>query len=390
MLQHNFLLGIVVLFLLTPAKGQVPIYAVPDVKLEQPATAGKPLGFWIDRLHSEYPNARARAVEMIDEGYPQAQDIWELGFVGHDTISLLEGIRTEIKPHVPMLLDLLKRTKDEDVFSTSAALLTVMGLEAHSIAPDVKRLILRNELNGQERMSAFLLLLSVIPEDQPVGPVMIELLKAMPEKTRKDIAENSALETVGFCIPITAGSLIRTGHTKVEVPYLVKVAQGDFPIFVRALAIGTLGSLEFEARAAVPALEKLLRDKDLNIQYMAAGALMTIQQEQLQLPAIVEALGVKGQKRREIEQGWEEYFESKNRERKQLEAIVQERDLLFPTLAYLLKHGHGCHRRHAIRRIAIIGREAKFALPDLKKALGDDDEETRQLAADAIRAITAD
>lgn len=51
------------------------------------------------------------------------------------------------------------------------------------------------------------------------------------------------------------------------------------------------------------------------------------------------------------------------------------------------RHGSGIQRRQIIQMLGDIGPNAKDALPELRKALKDPDEDTRRMAAEAIRRI---
>ncbi len=364
----------------------VLLLTAPALGDDQPAVAEKSLRYWVLRLLDENPKVRRLAVDRIHNDFYVESRVFE-----QEICYGAAAFRTKHKSLAPLLLTIMKDTEDEEVFQTAALLAAALGPEAKSILPGLQQLAERKTVGDSSRIMALVAILFVTPEDQAVGPIIIQFLNALPKKTLKEYEEDDELSRagIGLSIPWFAGLLAGSGHTKVEVPYLCKIATGDYPATVRAMAIGTLGALEFEATAAVPTLHRLLQDEDLFIRGWAADSLLGIKPDKTLIPEIVKALKLEGKERKEAEQSVLEFLKSKEEERKLLEGIDENDDTLLPMLVYKLKYGNGFYRRQAIRNLAIIGPEAKQALPLLKESLNDPDEETRQLAADAIMKIEA-
>lgn len=367
----------------------VPFYA-DESENDKTAIASKPLKYWVERLLHEEASVRKLATEMIHNEY-SPEGIWDTGFFSDKEIEYQNEFRAEHKSLAPVLLQILERTEDGEVFAYAASLLAALGPEARAFLPDLRRLAIEPKMDGQNRMMAVLALLFVTPEDQAVGPICLNYLKGVPKETLNqlyaDDSEDFMRASVGLSIPLTAGMLIRSGHTKVEVPHLVQVAQGDYPAPLRAVTILTLGALELDAKAAIPALHTLLKDKNRYIRACAASALLDIEQDKALVPVIIEAIGLEGKEREECEEGCKEFFADKVKEQKSLSEIGEDDEFVLPTLIAMLKHGNGFYRRQAIRDLGTVGKAANSALPDLRKSLNDSDEETRKLAADAIEKI---
>jgi HEAT repeat protein len=367
----------------------VPFYA--EEKTDGPAIAGKPLRFWVERLLHEDETIRNLANETIRQEF-HSEAIWDPGFfIDEEGIQFRDQFRKDYKSLVPLLLHVLKHAKDENIFGTVASMMAMFGPEAESILPDLRRLAIQPDLDGQQRMEVVFALLYVTPEDQAVGPIVLNYLKLIPKETLKELyAEQSANDmraSVGLSIPLFALMLNNSGHTKVEVPYLSEVALGDYAIPIRAMAIVALGQFEVDAKAAVPSLHKLLKDEDLFIRQCAAASLLDIEQDKALVPIIIEALGLEGKEREECEEGCKEFFADKEEERKSLAEIAEDDEFMLPLFIAMLKHESGFYRRQAIRNLGTVGRAAKPALPDLRKALKDSDEDTRKFAAEAIEKI---
>ena len=58
-----------------------------------------------------------------------------------------------------------------------------------------------------------------------------------------------------------------------------------------------------------------------------------------------------------------------------------------PDLVLMLKYGKSSHQREALRVLAQIGPSAQSAIPDIIKTLKDPDDDTRKLAAEALKQI---
>ncbi len=367
----------------------VPIYA--DAQRNGPAIAGKPLEFWVKRLLHEDRAIRELANEKISEDF-RIDGIWDLDyFMTDEEIQLRNQFQKDHKSLVPLLLHVMKHSQDENGIEAAASLLAMLGPEAQVILPDLRRLAIQPELDGNKRMMVLFALLFVTPVDKAVGPAFLTYLKRLPKEVLNEpfAEQNTDLVRASVClsIPFYTLMLVNSGRTKVEVPYLAQFAMGDYPVPLREMAIGVLGGLEFDAKAAVPSLHKLLKDDEKYIRLFAADALLSIEQDKALIPIIIEALGLKGKDREEFEESCKEFFAEKEEERKSLAEIREDDEFILPMLIAMLKQGNGFFRRQAIRNLGTIGAAAKSALPNLRIALKDSDEETRKLASEAIKKI---
>ncbi|TWU09522.1 HEAT repeat protein [Symmachiella macrocystis] len=379
---------------------------------EDPVAARKPLKYWVDRLNDSDAEVREQAASFVENELTEFSPwdwAWEGGsYSDPDGRKKRAAFRQEANPLIPELLKALKN-KDESVVSAAAEVLMAMGPEAQTALPDLERIILSKSSTASTRMTMFYVLLSATPEDKPVGPILLKLLNSLPWETYENVLNESyrSLPTddedqqsenaqkqrgtmVALSIPAYLMPMISSGHTKIEVPYLVKIASGEYPATVRAMAIGILGGLEFDAKSAVPALRKLLKDEDRFVRSWAVNALSDIEPDPQLVPELIEALGLKGEKRDEAEQGMREWFKQQEQERESLRELFEDEDDLmvhFQTLNQMIKHGSGFQRRQAIQHLGQIGPAAKSMIPELRKALLDPDEDTRRMAAEAIKQI---
>lgn len=375
---------------------------------EEPVAARKPLKYWVDRLNDSDAEVRGQAVSFVENELTEFSPwdwAWEGGsYRDPDGRKKRAAFRQEAKPLIPELLKALRNT-DESVVSTAAEVLMVMGPEAQTALPDLERIILSKSSTASTRMTMFNVLLFATPEDKPVGPYLLKLLNSLPLETyenelndeygnlpnddkdqRSEDVPNLHGTMVALSIPFYVGPMISSGHTKIEVPYLVKIASGEYPATIRAMAIGILGGLEFDAKSAVPALRKLLKDEDRFVRRWAVNALSDIEPEPQLVPELIEALGLKGEKRDEVEQGMREWFKQQEQERESLRELFEDGNNL-TDFVQAIKYGSGFQRRQAIRYLGQIGPAAKSMIPELRKALQDPDEDTRRMAAEAIKQI---
>lgn len=354
---------------------------------DQPAVAEKPLKHWVVCLLSHNPEVRERAAQQILSDFGLEIWVWS---PEERFDSEAETFRSDHKSLAPLLLEAMKVNEKDDISLLVPMMLAVaLGPEAKSMLPELKELAGRKTLDEASRFWVYLAILSVTPEDQAVGPFLLKSLNALSKETLQEYQEQGKFSRkfVAEEISVYAGWLIKTGHTKLEVPYLCKVATGDYPVKVRAVAIGILGAFELDAKAALPTLRQLLEEEDPMIRAWAADSLLRIERDKNRVPVLIQALKFEGKERQEWEQSWRKFFESEKDNRKYFEEIDENDDILLPELVGMLKYGSGFYRRKAMRSLAIIGPEARQVLPLLKESLDDSDQETRQLAADAIKKI---
>ncbi len=393
-MQRSFLIALVIKFsCLASAFGW-----------EEPVTARKPLRYWVDRLNDSNAEVRERAVSFLHNELTEfSPGHWEASYVDPKGRTRRATFRQESKPLIPELLKAL-RNKDESVVSVAAEVLMVLGPEAQAALPDLERIVHNESSTAFTRMMMFHVLLFVMPEDRPVGPIMLKALNSLPWETYEDLlnefggvssddkdqqfedAQKLRGTMVALSIPVYVGPMISSGHTKIEVPYLVKIASGDYPATVRAMAVGILGALQLDAKSAVPALRTLLKDEDRFVRTWAVDALLRIEREPKLIPELIEALELKGKKREEAEKGMREWLKQQEQERESWRELFSDGDDL-TEFVQMMKHGSGFLRRQAIQYLGLIGPGAKSAVPELRKALHDSDEDTRQMAAEAIKQI---
>ncbi|HEX7896905.1 MAG TPA: HEAT repeat domain-containing protein [Planctomycetota bacterium] len=153
------------------------------------------------------------------------------------------------------------------------------------------------------------------------------------------------------------------GGTEADVPALLPALEGP----ARADAAEELSRIGPPAKAAVPALVKLLKDKDVDVRLAAASALAAIEPGNAAiLPAVVAEL--KGEQRKTA-----------------AEVLGDLGAPGVPALIDALKDADAGVRWSAAESLGRIGVAAKAAVPALTAAL--DDKEVRSIAADALAAM---
>lgn len=305
-----------------------------------------------------------------------------------------------VETHIPQLGQLLN-DDDPTVVDATSQLIFCIGSPANEVAPELKRIIRDPSTSDAIRPSAVIALLAVTPENEPVGPLLLKLQKSLAPKDW-DMPElmgangNTSSTDIPFARRILnaqiyafvggmcAMPVICTGHTKVEVPFVMKFAQGDNPADERIIAISALASLQFDARAAIPGLKKLLKDDELQIAMAAAMTLASVDPARDAIDSALNEMQLDDDRKQQF--------------RKTLETCCSDlRDgtsLLFDKDSVLdvplLESPNGFARRWYINELGHAGRQAKEAIPVLRKVLDDPDEDTRRMAAEAIRMIEAD
>lgn len=380
-----------------------PIYGLGSPDIES-----KALQFWAERLGHEDPEIRQQAVEVWHTEL-EKMGLWDLS-IFDDSFKRQEAFRKRCRPVLPNLIDQLKRIdlstveleNESDAFGTLLFILGSMGSEARESIPILEQIALAPDSSTQVRMSAITALLNVAPEDRPVGPFFLKLLNSEAKELKQlfetgydDYEDEETKEfyrntSIGFGVTYFSMLLIKSGHTKSEVPSLVKIAQGDYPLEIRATAIGVLGELSFDARAAVPGLRKLLNDEESLIRMCAASSLLVIEDNESLIEELLPLLELDEKERKEMEQSLHEYFADQRRMRKDYPEMLEGDELDVHFLQYILealKYGSGFQRRQTIQMLGYMGLNAKTALSELRKALKDPDEDTRRMAAEAIRKI---
>ncbi len=403
-MQRNFFVSAAILFSMI----------CPAIAQNTRVAEEKPLRFWIQQLNDSDPMVRRKAAEVLSS---KAEEfgVWDDGFFEAEWIKRRAAFRQEAKRLLPELLKVLRNDddplRDEYAAIVAAELIMALGPDSRTAQPDLEEIVLNNKASGMLRMMCAYALLTVIPEDEPVGPLVLKMLNALSIEQFEELNGDAQLEgddtakrifgdgkrgivamrhnSVATSIPAYAVPLANSGHTKIEVPYLVKIALGAYPPMIRAMAIGTLGALGFDAKSAVPALQKLLKDEDRFVRVWAASSLMTIERDEKLIPELIKSLELIGKERDNCKSEFREYLRQQDLERKQWREIAKgaEREVSLTLFVRMLNQGSSFHRRHAIQTLGLMGPGAKPAILEVRKALNDSDKDTRRMAAEAIRQI---
>ena len=351
----------------------------------------KPLSYWIERLASDQDETRAAANEAL-----QAYGDWLSEppnfFPAGNPWAERDQIRDELRPQLAVLKALLNG-KDDDCRGTAAMLLGVIGTDARSSTPALLK-ILRSketkETSATLMMTAVVALLHVTPPDTPVGPELLEAYfaaggrKARVEGLKLDNDDGLDVRGSGIFAVYVVLVLASSDRTMIEVPTLVELAGPRFPRSYRATAISALAELEGDANAAIPGLRKLLADKDRQIGQGAGLALLHINGNLQELPAVVAALQLDENDRAKFEKSISESLETIEHDRKQMQNMGAE---MVPSAVAQLKYGNRFFQRQAIRALAEIGPAANGAIPELTAAAKSHDPATQDAAVAALKKI---
>ncbi|MBC7818805.1 MAG: HEAT repeat domain-containing protein [Planctomycetaceae bacterium] len=346
---------------------------------------GKSLETLVRELTDEDEKVRKKACESLDRELIQFNDQF---------MKRLGQLRRELRPLAPTLIAQL-RNSDESVVGCASALLMGLGPDRES-AKLLERFVVDESRPSETQWLALTTLFYLTPEDVPVGPALLKLLNTLPKEMIKEHEDYLAAQPeeerwngVGFAIPLCAGPLLNSGHTTVEVPYLVQIASGKFLTAFRLLAIATLGEMEEDAKPAVPVLRKLLRDEQPIIRQVAAYSLLQIEKDPKQVTELVQILGWTGKERTRFEEMAELILHEDDQTIERFKNGDQSED---ETVAYInmLKHGNGVVKRGILRLLAKLGPAVASAKPAVREALNDPNEDTRKLAAMALKSIESE
>jgi HEAT repeat protein len=284
-------------------------------------------------------------------------------------------------PHLPRLIALLDSRNDDVVVAASLAL-GVVGHEAGRASAGLSQVFLDPTRSKDARGWAYWALGFVLPESEPLGPIVLKWLNSSERRSiEKVVARTDRIPHEPLVFDVS--ELLHSGHTLVEVPYVVGVARGKFPSELRQIAISALGSFETDAKSAVPELWKLVSDPDPLIRQAAARALMKITADRKLVAKLETAFNLDAEAKHWLELEAEDYFEE-GLDGSDQEMLANVRLKIMP---YMVTCDNGFFRRQAIRKLKRLGTAARPALPELHQALSASEEETRQLADEAIRAI---
>lgn len=183
--------------------------------------------------------------------------------------------------------------------------------------------------------------------------------------------------------------MILNDRTQVEIPVLARIAQTAKSWQIRLLMLKTLAALESESIDVLPNLEQVLNDEDKAVRVGAASAILSIQGGWSLALATRLAPPLKLTDE-ELVEYHACYFEEKRREFDSLrQSEVDQQRVMDYALDDLLSNNSVLHR-HGIMELQQLGPPARFALPVLHDKLWAEDELTRRLATETIRAISGE
>lgn len=122
-------------------------------------------------------------------------------------------------------------------------------------------------------------LLHIVPESQPVLGRWYEWrqsLLSVGSETDSELPSGLLATSIGLSVPVIAGPMMHSGHTKSEVPALLNVARHERSTASRVLAVAVLGEFGADARSAIPSLRAILNDKHPLVRRSACGAILQI------------------------------------------------------------------------------------------------------------------
>jgi HEAT repeat protein len=361
-------------------------------KPQEPLT-GRSLDLVIRRLNDPDSKVRKAAAESFENSTGQYAE-FNMDYPRPEHAKKRREFQDLARPYLTPLIALLI-SRDDDVVTAASVALGVVGHEARQASPKLTQVFLDPTRSPDARGFAFWGLRFVLPETEPVGPTVLKLLNSSERRaiemavSRTEEGDGGKQKQIVRIPPepfeFDAGSLLCSGHTLVEVPYVLQVARGKYSSELRQMALSALGSFETDAKSAIPELWKLVHDADPLIRQAAAKALMKMTADPKLVGELETAFNLNADARGSLELEAMRYFEE-GLERSDQEMLAKVRLKIMP---YMVTCDNGFFRRQAIRKLTRLGPVAKPALPELRKALSASDEETRQLAAEAIREIEA-
>ncbi len=314
----------------------------------------------------------------------------------------LELLRDEAKPLLPEILALMDH-EGTDVVASALHVVTMMGSDARPAIPKLNKLLADHREDGIIAISAGRALLTVLPENQPVTPLIIAAFEKSPARrtwdrelqeagdanpNRGSESPNGAFFGINFCAEMLWTNLLAAGRTRVEVPALAQVVSTSSSLSAKLVAIGVLAGLGTEAEAALPVLYKQLQDPNELVRLSAAVASVLIERNPDNIAILAKKLSRNEEERTDLQVGAREVLKEGN----QLDVAIIEsmkESVEFGVTACLgmLKHGRNFHQRKALAYLAKLGPAAKSAVPALNERLSHPDEEIRRLVAETLRRI---
>lgn len=351
---------------------------------------------WLKLVASKSPEDHAKAIQIIHRTRTGSRDP-ELRTPDRVTF------QQNAKAFVGELTNLLKHP-DEQIVSESYDWLCKIGPEAQGCVPALKEQLF--DPHNEMALSAAYTLLNVVPEETPVGPIILDALSScskllmsepryelrLETKTQPDGLEVEHVvglgtlglgdSTVGYAI-----MLAESGHTLSEIPYLLQAASSEQPTYIRAVALCILAELGEECRTAVPRLHELIQDENRLIAGLAANALLSISRDPNTIPLIADQFGLEGRRREQFiadaKQGLIEADEG-------LDVAGLWRDQETRQMLLLqIEFANGFYRRQGLRYLLRSDEAIQEAEPLLRRLVNHKDAETCALARDILQRIEA-
>jgi HEAT repeat protein len=358
------------------------------------------LAYWINRLNSPDDAVHAKAVEFLYQTEKLRSP--SIGLYSPERVAQTKQSRETIRQLIPQLIKTLQ-SRDEDVQGTAMMLLSFVEEDAKAAIPALKKMFQDSRGNLPAQLRVIVALLHITPDNTPVGPLMVEAVDEFCEKFQeklRQIDENprtfgdnddqqidSIIDAIGSPNAVFY-VVLASGHTKVEISYLVKLTEKKYPDIIRAVVFQGISYLcfysEIKSADVVPALRRQLKDENRLIRRMAAHSIIVIEHNPNLLPELVRTIEVTGKERTEFEKVINEHFEVQKQLAEDLKDSSQE---VVPELILILKFGNRFERHMTLNHLRMIGPGAKAALPELRKALQVPNEGTRRLARKAINEI---
>ena len=344
----------------------------------------------------QYPALRDWAkAELIDVGPDAVPAISRvLRESGHQSASraamaALAEISQSSRDHVPALLEALTHT-DPSIRASAAHALGEIGPRSRAAVTALIGALKDEETNV--RCQAELALALIDPGAGAAVPALIEALRDKDKHVRW----------------VAGKALARIGPgAKAAVPALIEALkdEGENVRWMAGYALEEMGS---DARAAVPALIEALKDEDEGVRAEAAEALAEIDPNvRVAVPVLLKMLEDELRHRRsraaaalgkigpDVEAAVSAFIDASKDKRTHvwgnyaLFKIASRPDTI-PALIEAMGDENGDVREEAADALGRIGPDARAAVPALTKALSDEHEGVRYYAALALAAIGPD
>lgn len=376
------------------------VSAAEPLTAETPTADPVPLKLLIEQLTSADSRLRGAAVNNLRERTGPLDDWNDL--LDQETAAARRRLRDEARPLLPQIISFVNGP-DGESRKAAVELLGTLGSAATPAIPALQKLVLTTGPDLEEDgWSGLWAMLQILPEDQPIGPFLLRYVETFSPEVQEAMRSLWTEATQSLQGPVTsefvsgsiaigmyAGTIavpmIHMGHTTIELPFLVQATSPKYPPFVRGIAIGILGTFEREAAPAIPALRLLLDDPEPAVRYLAASALMRIEQRPDAIEELSATLRLSDEQEAVFATRAKKHLADKREERAQRRNWQPDWDVAIA--AALLKDHRGTQRRYALRMLQDAGLQAYAAVPAIVELLQDPNAETRAAAIEALWAI---